>query len=170
MKERTLVLNLDYTPISVCTAQRAFLLVFLQKAELVRENDQKHIRTVDRQFPMPSVIKLRKYIPVPYKKVVLSKDNIFRRDQYTCQYCGTDKELTLDHLVPKARGGATTWNNLVTACKRCNSTKGNCSPEEAGMQLRVKPFRPSYIIFIRDFSGFSNEEWLPFLDSSGKVA
>lgn len=170
MKERTLVLNLDYTPISVCTAQRAFLLVFLQKAELVRENGEKYMRTIDRQYPMPSVIKLKNYIRVPYKKVVLSKDNIFRRDQYTCQYCGTRKDLTLDHLIPKARGGTTTWNNLVTACKRCNSTKGEASPEEAGMQLRVQPFRPSYVMFIRDFSGFLHEEWLPFLDSTGKVA
>jgi 5-methylcytosine-specific restriction endonuclease McrA len=170
MNGRALVLNMDYSPISICTIQRAFLLVFLQKAELLRENEAHIIRTIDKHYPMPSVIKLKKYVHVPYKGVILSRENIFRRDSFECQYCGTKKELTLDHVIPKAKGGSTTWNNLVTACKQCNSKKGDFSPEEAGLELKMKPFRPSYVMFIRDFSGYSYDEWLPFLNVKSRVA
>jgi 5-methylcytosine-specific restriction endonuclease McrA len=93
---KTLVLNLDFSPISVCSVQRAFLLLFLDKADMVCENSRDHFHTIDRTFPMPSVIKLKRYISVPYKGVVLSRDNVFRRDGYQCQYCGTNRDLTLD--------------------------------------------------------------------------
>ena len=170
MNNRALVLNLDYTPISVCTVQREFLLMFLDKAELVKRNHKQELHTVDSTYPMPSVIKLKRYVNVPYKGVILSRENVFRRDGYQCQYCGTSKDLTLDHVVPKAKGGSTTWNNLVTACKVCNSKKGDYSPEEAGFKLSVRPFRPSYVMFIRDFSGYAYDEWLPYLNSKSKVA
>ncbi len=165
MNTKTLVLNLDYNPISVCTVQRAFLLVFLQKAELVRENSCEQLHTIDTTFPMPSVIKLKRYVNVPYKGVILTRENIFRRDRYQCQYCGNDKDLTLDHVVPKAKGGKTSWTNLVTACKRCNSKKGDFLPEEVGFKLVMRPFRPSYLMFLRDFSGYEYEEWQPFLNN-----
>jgi 5-methylcytosine-specific restriction endonuclease McrA len=119
---------------------------------------------------MPSVIKLKRYAHVPYKGVILSRENIFRRDSYECQYCGNGKELTLDHVIPKAKGGSTTWSNLVTACKHCNSKKGDFSPEEAGLELKMKPFRPSYVMFIRDFSGYAYDEWLPYLNAKSRVA
>lgn len=170
MNSRTLVLNLDYTPISVCTVQRAFLLVYLEKAELVKKNSLYNLHTVDNTYAMPSVIKLKRYISIPYKGVILSRENVFRRDGYQCQYCGTNKELTLDHVVPKAKGGSTAWNNLVTACKRCNSKKGDFSPEEAGFELNIRPYKPSYVMFIRDFSGYAYDEWMPFLNSKSKVA
>ncbi len=171
MKFKALVLNMDYSPVSVCSVQRAFLLIFLQKAELIQENNNHSLHTIDRSYPMPAVIKLNKYVQVPYKGVVLTRENIFRRDNFTCQYCGTDKDLTLDHLVPKARGGKTTWNNLVTACRSCNSRKGDFRPEEVGMRLNLKPYRPSYIMFLRDLSGHKYEEWLPYLNSKNtKVA
>jgi len=170
MNSRTLVLNLDYTPISVCTVQRAFLLVFLDKAELITKNSEKALHTVDNTYPMPSVIKLKRYVHVPYKGVILSRENVFRRDGYQCQYCGTKEDLTLDHVIPKAKGGSTSWNNLVTACKGCNSKKGDFSPEEAGFKLSIRPFRPSYVMFIRDFSGYAYEDWLPFLNIKSRVA
>ncbi len=171
MKLKALVLNLDYTPITVCTVQRAFLLVFLNKAELIKTNSSLTFHTVNKTFSMPSVIKLTRYINVPYKGVVLSRENVFKRDRFQCQYCGTSKELTLDHLIPKAKGGKTTWNNLITACKRCNSRKGNGSLEEAGFQLTYRPFRPSYIMYLKDLSGNRYEEWKPFLQQkSSKVA
>lgn len=166
MNTKTLVLNLDYNPISVCTVQRAFLLVFLQKAELVRENLAEQLHTIDTTFPMPSVIKLKRYVHVPYKGVILTRENIFRRDRYQCQYCGNKKDLTLDHVVPKAKGGKTSWTNLVTACKRCNSKKGDFLPEEVGFKLEIRPFRPSYVMFLRDFSGYEYEEWQPFLNNN----
>lgn len=171
MTVKALVLNLDYTPISVCTVQRAFLLVFLNKAEIVRANSQYSIHTVSQSYPMPSVIKLGRYVNVPYKGVVLSKENVFKRDGFQCQYCGTQKDLTLDHLIPKAKGGKTSWNNLVTACKKCNSLKGDYTPEQAGLQLTFKPFKPSYIMYLKELSSRIYEEWKPFLETKkSKVA
>ena len=171
MKLKALVLNLDYTPITVCTVQRAFLLVYLQKADLVKANDDYALHTVNDTFSMPSVIKLNRYVTVPYKGVVLTRENVFKRDGFKCQYCGKEKELTLDHIVPKARGGKTSWSNLVAACKSCNSRKGDYSPEEAGMELSFRPYRPSYIMYLKDLSGNNYEQWKPFLNyKKSKVA
>jgi 5-methylcytosine-specific restriction endonuclease McrA len=171
MTLKALVLNLDYTPITICTVQRAFLLVYLGKADMVKGNDMYSFHTVNDTFSMPAVIKLARYVNVPYRGVVLNRDNVFKRDGFQCQYCGTKTELTLDHVVPKAKGGKTSWNNLVTACKKCNSKKGNYSPEEAGLQLSLRPFRPTYIRYLKDLSGNLYEEWKPYLDvKKSKVA
>mgnify|MGYP000196719752 FL=1 len=160
---RVLVLNQDYSPLSVCSAERAFLLLYLEKAELVHDDPDQRIRTVDAEYPMPSVIRLQKYIFIPYKNVILTRQNVFKRDGHKCQYCGKAKDLTIDHVLPKSKGGKSTWNNLVTACKKCNSLKGDKTPEEAGMPLAKAPFKPSYIMFVRNFSGFTSEQWLKYL-------
>lgn len=160
---RILVLNQDYSPLSVCSAERAFLLLYLQKAELVHDDPETKMRSVDEDFPMPSVIRLQKYIFIPYKSVILTRQNIFKRDRQKCQYCGKGKDLTIDHVLPKSRGGKSTWTNLVAACKKCNSLKGDKTPEEAEMPLNAKPFKPSYIMFVRNFSGFTSSEWLKYL-------
>ena len=171
MTQKALVLNLDYSPIAVCTVQRAFLLVYLKKAELLKSNKSFSLNTVSNSYPMPSVIKLGRYINVPYKGVVLTRENVFKRDGHKCQYCGTQKDLTLDHLIPKAKGGKTSWNNLVTACKKCNSVKGDYSLEEAGLRLDFQPFKPSYIMYLKHLSTKAYEEWRPFLDhKNSKVA
>ena len=160
---RVLVLNQDYSPITVCSAERAFVLIYQQKAELLHEDPERVMRTVSRNFPMPSVIRLQQYIYIPFKSVLLSRQNVFKRDRMQCQYCGSKKDLTLDHVLPKSRGGNSTWFNLTTACKKCNSLKGDRTPEEAEMPLRSQPFRPSYIMFVRNFSGFTSEDWLQYL-------
>jgi len=160
---RALVLNQDNSPVSICTIQRAFLLVYLEKAELVSESPNRLLRTVNRSFPMPSVIRLKRYANVPYKGVVLSRQNIFKRDNFRCQYCGDTVDLTLDHVVPKAKGGKSTWMNLITACKRCNTRKGDLVPEEAGLEINNHPFKPSYVLFLRDYSGYAHDEWHPYL-------
>ena len=112
---------------------------------------------------MPSVIKLRNYVNIPFKGVELSRQNVFKRDGYKCQYCGTNDDLTLDHIYPKAKGGKTTWVNLITACKTCNTRKGDFAPEEIGLSIQNAPFRPSYVMFLREFSGYDYEEWIPYL-------
>jgi len=160
---RVLVLNQDYSPISVCSSERAFLLLYLDKAELVHEDPNNKLRSVNRSYPAPSVIRLQKYIFIPFKSVMLTRQNLFKRDGNECLYCGSRGDLTLDHVMPKSRGGTTTWSNLVTACKRCNSIKGSNTPEEADMPLSKKPFKPSYIMFVRNFSGFTSEDWLQYL-------
>jgi 5-methylcytosine-specific restriction endonuclease McrA len=101
---------------------------------------------------MPSVIRLNRYVHAPYRGVNLTRQNVFKRDNFECQYCGTKKELTLDHVVPSSRGGIHSWTNLVTACKRCNAKKGDYTLEESGMDLHRKPYKPSYALFLRDIS------------------
>jgi len=101
---------------------------------------------------------------VPYKKVVLTRKNILRRDGYKCSYCGRgDLTLTLDHIVPKARGGTDSWDNLVSACTKCNNKKGDRTPEEADMALLRKPFKPSHLMFIKNVVGKVDEKWKPYL-------
>ena len=164
MNRKVLVLNQDYSPISVCTVQRAFLLTFLKKTELIQPANGYTLNSVSHSFPMPSVIRLTRYVNIPYKGVALTRQNVFKRDNFSCQYCGTAKDLTLDHVIPRSKGGISAWNNLVSACKRCNARKGNNTPDEAGIKLKIKPFRPSYVMFLRDFSGFHCEEWRPYLN------
>ena len=163
---RVLVLNQDYSPLTVCSAERAFLLIYADKAERVHDDPELTMRTVSTEFKMPSVIRLQKYIYVPYKSVLLSRQNVFKRDRHSCQYCGDTKSLTLDHVMPRSRGGSSTWTNLVTACKKCNSYKGDRTPEEAEMPLSTVPFKPSYVMFVRNFSGFTSEEWLTYLGTN----
>ena len=163
---RVLVLNQDYSPLTVCTAERAFLLIYADKAERVHDDPDLTLRTVSSEFKIPSVIRLQKYIYVPYKSVLLSRQNVFKRDRHQCQYCGSTKDLTLDHVMPRSRGGDSTWHNLTTACKKCNSYKGDRTPEEAEMPLSTQPFKPSYVMFVRNFSGFTSEEWLTYLGTN----
>lgn len=166
MNQRVLVLNQDYSPLTVCSIHRAFLLTYLAKAELITGLDGQYLRTVTECYPMPAVIRIYKYIRIPYKDVELSRQNVFKRDSYCCQYCGTTKNLTLDHVLPRSRKGRSSWTNLVTACKNCNARKGNALPEEIGFTLKSKPYKPSYILFLRDFSGFIQDEWRPFLGTA----
>lgn len=163
MGSKVLVLNQDYQAISVCSAERAFVLVYLQKAELINDMEARRLHSVKGTFQYPSIIRLYRYVNIPYKKVALSRQNIYKRDGYRCQYCGSKEALTLDHVMPKSRGGRDTWQNLVTACQKCNTYKGDRTPAEAEMQLRMKPYRPSFIMYLRDFSGKVQEEWKPYL-------
>jgi 5-methylcytosine-specific restriction endonuclease McrA len=163
MNTRVLVLNQDFSPLMVCSVERAFILVYLKKSELVRPANGYKLRSVTQSFPMPSVIRLNRYVNAPYKGVNLTRQNIFKRDGNECQYCGTRKELTIDHVTPRARGGVDSWTNLVTACKKCNTKKGDYTPEEAGMYLRKKPAKPSYSIFLKDHLNDQGSEWDAFL-------
>jgi 5-methylcytosine-specific restriction endonuclease McrA len=115
-------------------------------------------------MPFPSVVRLSIFIRVPYKKIILSRKNILRRDSHRCQYCGRgDNALTLDHVVPKARGGDDSWENLVTACVVCNNRKGDRTPEEVNMRLQRPTLRPNHVMFIRHFVGNIDERWKPYL-------
>lgn len=160
---QVLVLNQSYQAISLCEPNRALVLVLLQKAELVADDSSRKVRTVNREFLYPSVIRVFNYVKVPYKKVALTRHNLFKRDQNRCVYCGGTDKLTLDHVVPRAQGGKTTWNNLVTACYKCNSKKGSLTPEQAGMPMRFSPYRPSFIMYLSQFSGKVDEAWKPYL-------
>ena len=138
-------------------------MVFLGKAELVSSVENKYINTVYRTFVYPSIVRLSLFVRVPFKKIILSRKNILRRDNHRCQYCGSTSALTIDHIIPKSRGGDDTWENLVVACIKCNNKKSDRTPEEAKMSLRTKPKKPSHITFIKNFVGRVDEEWKPYL-------
>lgn len=158
-----LVLNQDYQPLSVCGVRKSLMLLYLEKAELLHPRTDRTIRTVSRQVDFPSVIRLRKYARAPFQSIVLTRKNILRRDGNRCQYCGTHEDLTIDHVLPKSRGGADTWENLVAACHRCNHRKGSRTPREADMPLRREPFRPHHILFLQGTVAHVDEEWRPYL-------
>ena len=164
LNSQVLILNQSYEPITVCSARKAIVLLFLTKAEMVAKKDGKVVRTVKDSYPLPSVIKLSSYIRVPFKRIELSRKNILRRDNHTCQYCGMKaKNLTIDHVVPKSRGGGDSWENLVACCTACNNKKGNRTPEEARMKLLSIPHRPHHIMFIKQYYGSIDDKWRPFL-------
>jgi 5-methylcytosine-specific restriction endonuclease McrA len=138
-------------------------LLFLEKAELLHDDPEKELSTTRTSYQYPSVIRLRNYIRIPYTKVVLSRRNIMRRDKFSCQYCAKKSDLTIDHVLPKSRGGKDQWENLVTACEKCNVKKGNKTPQEAQMPLMRKPFRPIPITFFREYNGNVQDPWKPYL-------
>ena len=163
MNGHVLLLNQDYSALTVCSVERAVILIHLQKVHIVESRDGAVIRSPSTKLPWPSIVRLKSYVKVPYKKVMLSRKNVLRRDRHTCQYCGTGSNLTIDHVLPKSRGGRDSWTNLVAACVSCNNRKGDRTPDEAQMSLAREPFRPSYVMFIRDFVGTMDEAWKPYL-------
>ncbi|MFH1088104.1 MAG: HNH endonuclease [Chloroflexota bacterium] len=137
-----LVLNQNYQPLNVCRARRAVVLVLDGRAEVV-ENDSGYLRAVSGRFAIPSVIRLHYLIRRPWLRSRLTKFEIFNRDRYTCQYCGRQsRELTLDHVLPRGRGGEHSWENVVSACAACNRRKAGRTPKEAGMALLHQPRPP----------------------------
>jgi 5-methylcytosine-specific restriction endonuclease McrA len=163
MTGQVLVLNQDYRALTVTSVQRATVLVLLQKAELVQAERARMVRSPQRHYPWPSIVRLKAYVRVPYKRIMLTRKNVMRRDGQQCQYCGCKDRLTIDHVVPKSRGGKDVWENLVAACVPCNNRKGSRTPEEAGLKLLRKPFRPSYVMYIRDYVGAMDDTWKPYL-------
>ena len=137
-----LVLNANFEPLNVCRIARAIGLLIMDKAEII-ENGRGVIRTPTRTYEQPSVIRLQYMVHRPYPHVRLNKREVFRRDGHRCQYCGRrSPHLTLDHVVPKHRGGKYEWENLVSACPQCNWRKGHRKVEETGMHLRHPPREP----------------------------
>jgi 5-methylcytosine-specific restriction endonuclease McrA len=163
--DRVLVLNANYEPLNVCTTRRAMGLLMLDKAVIV-SNGRGVIRTPSRSYPRPSVIRLGYMVRRPRPRVKLTKQEVFQRDNHTCQYCGrTGVRLTIDHVVPRHKGGEYSWTNLVTACADCNRIKGGKMTRDTGLALLRQPFEPPasaaylYRRFLR-----ANQEWKPYLD------
>lgn len=160
-----LVLNANYEPLGVCSVRRAVGLLFASKAHLVL-NGRGWLRTLGEPFPIPSVIRLTAMIRRPRPTIPLTKREVFRRDGYICQYCGRlTTRPTIDHVIPRQRGGGYTWENLVTACPACNQRKGNRTPEEAHMPLLRRPGPPPRSAMYR-FRRYLTQhaEWRPFLE------
>ena len=159
-----LVLNQGYEPINICRSRRAIVLVLRGKAEIL-ENSRGEVRSVSQIFQIPSVIRLVYMVNRPHHRRKLTKVEVFNRDRYTCQYCGRQtKELTLDHVNPRGRGGEHTWGNIVSACIPCNRRKGGHTPGEAGMKLLRQPRIPRNDGFYIPYHLLSNRsEWQKYL-------
>ena len=164
-----LVLNQNYEPLHVCNVRRAVVLVARGKAEVIDGLDRAKalLRTVGGEFEVPSVIRMVYFIRRPRPVMRLSRREVFNRDRFTCQYCGRRtalKDLTLDHVLPRFRGGRHTWENLVSACRGCNHRKAGRTPREARMTLRAQPRRPS-VTPVSLFGQYleSRPAWAPFI-------
>ena len=158
-----LVLNLNYVPVNVSTVRRAVVLLVKGKAELL-ENHRGQLHTVDRIIDAPSIIRLAYLVKRPFLPRKLSKKEVFLRDRYTCQYCAKkSQDLTLDHVVPRRQHGQHTWDNVVTACTRCNLRKAGRTPAEANMKLAKIPKAPDPNPYLILQNRVILEEWQPYL-------
>ncbi len=140
----SLLLNATFEPIGVISWKKAVVLSFLGKAEVVSAYDQV-IHSVSQRYQLPAVLRLIHYVKYRRREVKFTRRNIYIRDKYRCQYCGRvfePKDLTYDHVIPRSRGGKTTWTNVVTCCHACNRKKGDRTPREADMKLHSKPKEP----------------------------
>ena len=189
LNQHVLVLNRLWQAVNICTARRALTLIFQGHAQAVlnrpdgsfqtfgfsewhdlsqQEPDAESIRTISFRIRIPRVILLMVYDHLPKKEVKFTRHNIFERDKNLCQYCGSvfdRKDLNLDHVIPRDRGGPTTWENIVCSCIECNTRKANRTPQEAGMRLIRKPKRPKWRPFVQiQFSLHQHDSWKHFID------
>lgn len=148
---RALILNSSYQPVKLVSWQRAILLWFQGKVEVLEyhPSDQVTVRSAREEFQVPSVLRLKRFINHRrFTRVKFCRENVYRRDDYRCQYCGVEfsvKELTLDHVVPASKKGRKDWTNMVTACRKCNHRKANRTPLAAGMPLLSEPRVPNWL-------------------------
>ncbi len=142
---KVLVLNATHLPINITSWRRAMVLLYKGKALGIEFNGAM----INDKFRLPEIIKLSQYVPLPYIEVVLSRKNIYLRDNHTCQYCGkTGGNLTIDHVIPKSKGGKETWDNMVVCCAKCNNRKGDSTLKEAGIKLKFNPYKPPSSLYL----------------------
>jgi 5-methylcytosine-specific restriction endonuclease McrA len=173
--QKTLLLNAGFEPLRVVSWQRAFSLIFQGKVEILEEYGAK-IHTVSEEFKVPAVIRMRRWVNLKKHAPVIrfSRANVYARDDYRCQYCYvcfSEKDLTLDHVHPVVHGGKKTWDNIVTACIRCNQKKGHRSVEEVGFIIFKQPRRPHWLPgILRSLRAKEEQEaWAPYLSSNHSV-
>jgi 5-methylcytosine-specific restriction endonuclease McrA len=138
-----LVLNADGSPINITSFRKGYKLIHKGKVEVL-ETEEVLVKSEKTSFKRPSIVQLRNYVVLPYKKIHLTRENVLKRDDYTCAYCSSKENLTLDHIIPRSRGGKNTWENLVTACFTCNHKKGDRLLEDTTMYLSIVPKAPTY--------------------------
>ena len=161
---RVLVLNATYEPINVCTVRRAAVLLLKDKAEIL-EHAEWELRAESVSLPRPVVIRLISYARVPRdtNRRKITRRAVFARDRWTCQYCGSRGNLTVDHVVPRSKGGLSSWDNIVTSCAPCNRRKGDTLLRHAGMRLTSRPRSPSPQIFIHVATPTIPAAWRAYL-------
>lgn len=166
MDTNVLLLDSSFYPIRIIDWKRAMTLFFGGRAQIIEEHENRYIKSPSKKFPFPKVIRLiTKFSHISHVK--FSRDHVFYRDNFKCQYCASSfkkSELTLDHVMPKSRGGDTSWENIVTACKACNNKKADKTPEEAKMPLLNYPKEPNYLsMLIKKVSRSSSADFKHWL-------
>ncbi len=161
---RVLVLNATFEPINVCTVRRAAVLLLKDKAKVV-EHASWELRSENLTLPRPVVIRLVTYVKVPRDthRRKITRRAVFARDRWTCQYCGSRSNLTVDHVVPRSKGGGSSWENIVTSCAPCNRRKGDSLHRHVGMSLRRMPRTPNPQVFIHVASPTIPTAWRAYL-------
>ena len=165
---RVLVLNASYEPLNVCTVRRALVLILKEKAELLEKGDGV-LRSETMRLDRPEVIRLVTYVRVPrdVHRRRITRKAVLARDEWTCQYCGSDKPgLTVDHVIPRSRGGESVWENIVASCAACNRRKGNRMPHEIRMHPRTSPRPPGPTVFIRIAAPRTPATWEAYLPTA----
>lgn len=185
LQRPTLVLNRNWQPVNVATVARALIMLWNQSAKIVDpvdyqlydwsdwtrqvpNRDEPFLQTVKHRIRIPEIVSLIKFDAVPKLTVTFSRRNVFKRDKYTCQYCGKQpgsEELSIDHVLPRSQGGQSSWTNCVLACLDCNSRKANRTPQQANMRLRKHPIRPDWKPFYTDRLG-RVETWNKFISEA----
>jgi len=165
--EQVLLLNITYEPLKIINWKKAMTMLFLGKVEVIEQYDRE-IHSVSFTIKLPSVVRLLRLVKRPKSPVKFSRQNIYARDRYQCQYCGgrfAAEDLTYDHIIPKSRGGKTKWQNIVTCCVDCNRRKGGRTPAEASMQLIRQPNLPTWVPAIRITISFHKvpDSWRDYL-------
>ncbi len=164
MPRQVLVLNSTYEPVNVCSTRRALVLLLKGKAETV-ETSASLLRSERAVFAIPLVIRLHHYVRLPRAEGRrLSRRAVLARDGFRCQYCGSTRHLTIDHIIPRSRGGLTCWENVITSCAPCNTRKGACLPSEVGMSPSRKPRPPLPGDFVLASQRAVPDAWLPYLE------
>ncbi len=159
---RALVLNASYEPLCVVPSRRAVILMLAEKAELVHDTGAC-LHSERLTVPVPSVVRLRAFVAVPFhRRVAVSRRAVMARDDHYCQHCGSRAD-SIDHVVPRSRGGAHTWDNVVAACRPCNVRKRDHFVHEAGMRLRQHPRTPSGAAWLIVTAGVVPDDWSPYL-------
>ena len=169
---RVLVLNASYEPINVCTVRRAAVLVLKSRAEML-ERGEGALHSERLELDRPCVIRLVRYVRIPrdVHRRKITRKAVLARDSYTCQYCGSQGTgLTVDHVIPRSRGGESVWENIVASCAPCNRKKGNRMPREASMHPSSRPKPPGPTVFIRIAAPRVPLAWEPYLVTSQSVA
>ncbi len=160
---RALVLNATYEPIGVVSGRRAVILVLSEKVDVLAETEAT-LASSRLEVAIPSVVRLRYYVKVPYQRTApLSRRAVFARDQGKCQYCGKGAE-SIDHVIPRSRGGDHTWENVVACCRRCNTYKSDRLLKDCALKLRSRPRAPTQFVWVKVAAGTVPAAWTPYLD------
>jgi 5-methylcytosine-specific restriction endonuclease McrA len=159
-----LVLNATYEPINVCTVRRAVVLLLKDKAEVI-EHAEWELHSASSTVPRPVVIRLVTYVRIPRDthRRKITRRAVFARDNWTCQYCGSRSNLTVDHVIPRSKGGGSSWDNIVASCAPCNRRKGDALPRQVGMRLNKQPRTPPATVFIHVASPTIPIAWQQYL-------